>query len=220
MKKKTIASIWGNEISLLSEDWDGSLGYIIEDIQKDIHKFLEVEINDGDLILDIGANVGVFAIAAAKKYPRARILAIEPMQYNVDNLMRNISNNKCDNIVVMPTAVMHVDGSVVINHCRQNAGSASVMAIYKNQGTVMVPCYRLENILSMFRIQKVKFMKMDIEGAEYPILEDFKCWDHIERAAIDMHRNSSDVEESLRFGRGVIKKVHETRPDVLFLGEI
>ena len=57
----------------------------------------------GDIVLDAGANIGASAIYFARRYPNARIFALEPEQENYDLLLRN--THRYHNIIPIKAAL-------------------------------------------------------------------------------------------------------------------
>lgn len=124
-------------------------------------------------VFDIGANVGEFAIAAAKKFPNSIIYAFEPdptvnecLQFNIESMKLN-SNIKC-----MRLALSNTSG--VNNFYIATAGADSSF-IEPPQYTAIekVECiigyeFMLEN-----RLNHINLLKMDAEGFEPEILNGF-----------------------------------------------
>jgi FkbM family methyltransferase len=56
-------------------------------------EWIDTAVQDGDILFDVGANIGVYAIYAALRHPRAKVIAIEPEYANVHLLRDNIVKN-------------------------------------------------------------------------------------------------------------------------------
>ena len=56
--------------------------------------WMDENLQEGDVFFDIGANVGVYSIYAAKRSPKAMVYAFEPEYSNLHQLKLNIINNK------------------------------------------------------------------------------------------------------------------------------
>jgi FkbM family methyltransferase len=128
-----------------------------------------VQLEPGDVILDIGAHVGIVSIYLAKKYPGIRVYAFEPHPDNYKRLVRNIeANGLYDAIVPINGAVTSDGRDVAMPPLMGNSGGSN---IYNHSGT-QVSSYTLKEFLYRLNLQgKVKLLKMDCEGAEYEILE-------------------------------------------------
>ena len=64
------------------------------------------EINPTDNVLDIGGNVGAFAVGAAIQAGRGRVISVEPVQENFSLLVRNVGLNKLKNVIPVRAAVL------------------------------------------------------------------------------------------------------------------
>ena len=126
---------------------------------------------DGDVILDIGAHVGIVSIYLAKRWPGARIYAFEPVWANFDKLERNIKANAVTNVRTFQLAVsgngryLRLRGDLT-----QNSGGISAYA-GGNGRARKVASVTLEQIFTNLRIDRCRLLKIDCEGAEYEILE-------------------------------------------------
>ena len=72
-----------------------------------------VNIKPGDIIVDVGANIGVFSVIASKLVgSRGRVVAIEPNSETVKRLERNVALNRLNNVTVYHAAVTGILGTV------------------------------------------------------------------------------------------------------------
>lgn len=139
----------------------------------DHYLLLQEILKPGMNILDIGANIGYYAIMESLVVgPSGNILAIEPMLPNIEMLRRNIALNKVTNIDVVHGAVSAETGtgkmfmSTHSNlHTFHNEGSA---ASSLGSVPVNVPTFTLNDV-SEGR-DKPDLMRMDVEGHEVEIL--------------------------------------------------
>jgi FkbM family methyltransferase len=117
-----------------------------------------------DLVIDIGANIGVFSLLAAKR--GARVLAVEPVMG--DELYRNITLNGVNNIQVLECAL----------------GNGGEMTISWNGRIRRVPSMTLSQIVS--KMGGCTFLKVDCEGGEWYI--DPEELRDIRRIEMELHR--------------------------------
>lgn len=68
---------------------------------------------DATLIVDVGAGIGEFAVPAAMRYPRARVVAIEPDPGRFELLRRNVSRNALSNVELHRAAAGRPESSDV-----------------------------------------------------------------------------------------------------------
>jgi len=115
-------------------------------------------------ILDVGANVGLASLYFARQYPDALIEAYEadPVLYRI--LVKNLSLfPECSRVKAHCAAIWTSEGSISFRPDGADGGSIC------KRGLVQVRSVRLADILAE---SPIEFLKLDIEGAEYEVLED------------------------------------------------
>lgn len=125
----------------------------------------------GDVVLDVGANIGLTTIRASKLIgPKGTIYAIEAMPSTFEILKFNILLNKLINVVCFNVALSDYTGKTKIFHNLEiNRGSASLYSD-KKLGGVDVMVNTLDEFVINKGVKTINFVKIDIEGAEYPML--------------------------------------------------
>lgn len=135
---------------------------------------------DGDTILDLGANVGIFSIPLAKMYPTIKIYAFEPLKVNYDNLVLNLAVNNVNNVTPFNYAITKNDRDVIAISSKTMSGGAHVINqdlmnnfILETDNFIINICksISLKNIFENFSIDRVKLLKIDVEGFEYEIIK-------------------------------------------------
>ncbi len=76
-------------------------------LDRHIHGYLEhgIEIHDGDIVLDVGANIGLFGIRAVQRHPAVRVFAFEPVPDIYRVLKQNAGRFGAGRIVALPLGV-------------------------------------------------------------------------------------------------------------------
>jgi FkbM family methyltransferase len=116
-------------------------------------------------VLDIGANVGAFALWARAQWPEALVVAYEPMPENVELLLANVGKDEM--VEVVPAAVRwHADGALM-RRGRNNCGEASVYDLGEQEEEASV---RVASV-SASKLPRAHFVKIDAEGCEAEILQ-------------------------------------------------
>jgi len=152
--------------------------YVLGTYDKVELEFLVDACGEDGHFLDIGANQGFYSLFVSARRPRTKILAFEPDAYSLRKLRRNIAANGFENIVVCPYALSDTEERRVL-HLEQgrNRGASSLIpAMARTEGAesrVEVPCVSLMSALRENGVSRVRALKIDVEGAEYPVLRSF-----------------------------------------------
>jgi len=124
-----------------------------------------LKIGAGEKWMDCGGNVGAFALLACKL--GAEVTVYEPDPFNVDMIKRNLKLNGFE-ATVKQAALVHDDRKIVTLFIGNNSQvwRNSIVRKWNNKG-IKVPCLNFDDEAKGF-----DGCKMDIEGAEMPILEN------------------------------------------------
>lgn len=135
------------------------------------YDFRECRINENDVVLDLGANIGIF-IRYARACKAKEIYSFEPIKENYDLLLKNNSTTS-----VIPYNVGVSDSYGVEKfHIDSTTGGHTISEIDINHTrttkTRQIQCYSLDYMFETAIIpEKIDFMKIDTEGAEIKILQ-------------------------------------------------
>jgi FkbM family methyltransferase len=154
-----------------------SLDIIKNEILAGHYTFKDIHFLPGDILVDIGAHVGMISIMYAKLNPFIKILAFEPIPSSFKSLLKNIELNKIKNIIPINLAVTS-DGrkvKMIINE-QQTGGATQCLNSMEIDGhkNYYVSSTTLEKIFDDYSIKKIKLLKIDCEGSEYEILLNAK----------------------------------------------
>lgn len=136
---------------------------------------LAERITAGYRFLDIGANVGAYALfVASRAGPAARILAVEPQPAIFDRLIYNIRLNAFATVKALACAVADRPGDLTLFLDAKNSGESSVRLVRSSGATpIRVSGKTLLEIVQEEGFDRIDGMKLDIEGAEDLVLEPF-----------------------------------------------
>jgi FkbM family methyltransferase len=127
-------------------------------------------IPQGGIVVDVGANIGMFSVAAALG-GAALVLAYEPNPTNFKLLCQNIKDNGLEGkILPFPLAVDRSSGGVLYISKDDSPLSHTRTEVTDKQHFEKVPTISLPDILEEHSLAKVNLLKMDCEGAEHAIL--------------------------------------------------
>lgn len=127
-------------------------------------------------IIDGGANHGVFSILSSQKFSSAQIFAIEPYDKVVPILKKNVEGT---NVTVIEKALTNMDGEIVLYTSPSTDQLGSVIRdnvkdfLTKGEAIIehRVPAISLKSLVKDHEIEKIAVLKLDVQGAEYSILE-------------------------------------------------
>lgn len=128
-------------------------------------------------IADVGANTGIYALAAGAINPAAQIVALEPVPRIFDKLIANLSLNNFK-ITPMKFAASDTDGeAVMFDTATEHSYSASLNAnMLPDTETFQttVPTVRLDTLFDQIAFPRVDLLKIDVEKHEPNVLRGMK----------------------------------------------
>jgi FkbM family methyltransferase len=133
-------------------------------------------------IVDAGAHIGMASLLFAHRYPKARIIALEPEPANFAALVRNVSPYK--NVVPMQAALWKEDGQVRLGKSSAHPKGAFAIA---EDGDQRVRAITMETLMKETGISTIDFLKVDIEGAEKEVFQNCSWIKDVGVMAIELH---------------------------------
>ncbi len=125
-----------------------------------------VNLNEGDYVIDAGANIGMFSIFASSKIgEKGKIFAFEPIPEAQELLRENIELNKSKNIKVIPFALGESKKELEFFLSPNNI-EASSGYFDRGGGRTKIRQISLDRFVEENKISKINFIKADIEGME------------------------------------------------------
>lgn len=173
-------------------------------------------------ILDCGANIGLASLYFKQHYPDARITAFEPDKAVLPYLTANLHANRVSGVTVMAAALAGMEGEQTFLGDGKYGGYLTCL-----QGdesllgeSYAVPCLRLRDFLD----EPVDFLKLNIEGAEWDVLDDAGATlRNVREMVIEYHHQPGlprtlhrilELLDSLGFEYLINDFDHETNPAV------
>lgn len=135
-----------------------------------------ISVGNPAVIIDAGANIGTSAIAFARRFPNARIFAIEMERENADLLAANVAGYPM--VTVVHAALAGSSGQTEIkNRFTGPWGYTIADTTGRTAATGQkVRCITLDELMREFGIDHIDLLKLDIEGAEKAIFEAGGVW--------------------------------------------
>jgi FkbM family methyltransferase len=125
----------------------------------------------GDVVLDCGANVGVYTRHAVDRGAKL-VVAIEMAPESLECLRRNFTKEVADGrVLIYPKGVWNQDAELELSVGPDRASTASSVALDRGAKGHKVPLTTIDKLVLELNLPSVDFIKMDIEGAEMQALE-------------------------------------------------
>jgi FkbM family methyltransferase len=123
-------------------------------------------------IIDVGANVGYFSAFAFTRFPKARVISVEPIPKNLALLKANQERNADKNWEFIEGVMSNVTENIEItfDDADDFSTSASVVGLDDGSDKLTVKAFSFEDFLGKHGMEKVDILKLDCEGSEYNIL--------------------------------------------------
>jgi FkbM family methyltransferase len=149
------------------------------------YQWIKNEILPGEVFYDIGANIGVYTILAAKCVGgNGRVYAFEPHCANFSRLLDNISVNHLQGIVIPCNFALHEeDGFFPFNYVSSQAGTSQSQlaspsgeheAQYQAEISELKYTAAIDSLISSGKLQAPHHIKIDVDGNELLILRGMK----------------------------------------------
>ena len=162
---------------------------------------------------DIGANIGLYSIYAAKNKKNITVYSFEPSATNLYSLAKNVILNKCsENINILPIALTNKSGFQKLNLQNLEEGNAlnafgvnydyngkefNADSSYLTYGT------SIAQLINKFNLPMPNHIKIDVDGIEHQILEggeDILDNDNVKTIQVEINEEFvRQKEEILRF---------------------
>jgi FkbM family methyltransferase len=136
----------------------------IRGLKPEVESTLLALLRDGDHYYDVGANIGWYALLAARR-TKTSVIAFEPMLFNAALAMRNANLNSLP-ITVVPAAVSDTDGWGIFSPREKRL----VEQESDQRATVPVPVVMLDSWIAATGHPAPEVVKIDVEGTELGVL--------------------------------------------------
>ena len=136
--------------------------------------FLREHTPSGGVFVDVGANVGTYALVLARHVgAQGKVVAIEPHPVTFARLAFNKAASRSEQVRLVQAAAGPSDGELLIETDGGNLGASHVVTGTATAQAIKVPSLRLTRILEEAGVSKVDGLKIDVEGFEDRVLMGF-----------------------------------------------
>lgn len=162
---------------------------------------------EGDILFDIGANIGIYSLYAASLFPEMKVFAFEPFRKNFFRLCQNIDLNRFKNVYPMLFAVGEKSKleTLYIPDVRSGGSGSQVGEAKDDWGKDFNPLAEekllvvsLDEMIQKFNMPVPNHVKIDVDGLEKLILEGMEkllAEKELKSVLIEVNRQSLDIKE-------------------------
>ena len=204
--------------------------YASGDNELPVQEALVDHLQAGSVFYDIGANVGFLTVLGARLVgPQGTVYAFEPVPGNAAYVRQNAQANRFAQIQVFEKAVSNLSGAGELNLAKYSGGSAlaSVEPPPDTHGTLHVDVVTVDVLVDRDGLLPPDVVKIDVEGAEYEVLEGMAATAERYRPVIvvevdaaeseSLRRKQAACEQWLRSRGYRVQELPDSYPDIRWL---
>jgi FkbM family methyltransferase len=174
--------------------------------EDDVNRLILKSLGEGDVFIDVGANIGYYSILAARIVGKqGQVIALEPVPNTVKVLNLNIKLNNLKNIKIIPEAAWSNSARLKLYVPEGCYGWASPI---KRPGSksLTVHAVPLDDVSE--KIPAIKLLKIDVEGSEYHVIMGAQeTLNKTENVVMEVSENSEIVQQVLKDAAFKIRKL-------------
>jgi len=160
-------TVSGHQMFLDEKDSLGLSTSIYESHEMEVVKR---EVHPGDVVLDIGANIGYYTLMFAKLVGNeGKVFAFEPEPENFSLLKKNVEINGYQNVILIPKAISNKNDLIQLYLCESNKGMHRIYNSVCCNSSIEIESIRADDYFNSSH--QINFIKIDIEGAEYAAIQ-------------------------------------------------
>ncbi len=184
-------------------DWCAFQEIILENEYFIVEEILKRCKTGNPVILDLGANIGLFSLFTLFLNPETSLLSVEASENTYQMLSRNRGLNGSYDWKTENAAVSNSDGYLTFEE-----GAVSTSGKLSSAGNTKVKSVRLKSLLEKYQ-DDILLVKMDIEGAEEDVISDSKnLLSRIKNLIIEIHPNICSEEKVLSILREHYRNIY------------
>jgi len=136
-------------------------------------RFLLDVVKENDVVLDIGANLGWYTLNWSKKLKDVKVFSFEPIPHIYDKFVQNLTLNGLQIKNAFNFGLSNVNSEVDFFFDTERCGASSMVNLRDRTSPTNVKCQvkRLDDVFPSLEVDKLDFIKCDVEGAEKLVFE-------------------------------------------------
>lgn len=169
-RKKTTITIKNSDLKIVVDPKNGytdKMLFLFKERDTELIEYMKEKLSPGDTVIDIGANIGYETIWAAKIVGKTgKVYSYEPLPNLCAQIQESIKENSFTNTIVKNKAAGNIKGELTLYIHPKDAGLTSA----KRQSELLVKTSLVKLDDDLEKIEKLNFIKIDVEGYEYEAL--------------------------------------------------
>jgi FkbM family methyltransferase len=134
-----------------------------------------ITFRDGDCVLDCGANVGEVSLWFRRRYPKVRIIAVEPEELEANCVDINVFGGQPQTV----RKVLWKEDGALPFFTKPESADSSLFQIADHGAVTTVPATTVASLLAEQNVPRLRLLKLEAEGAEPEIIQG--CGDFLDR---------------------------------------
>lgn len=158
-------------------------------------------VRPGDVVIDAGANWGVHTLYLARLVGGSgHVHAFEPHPTVIDELRWHVSRNMLENVTIHACGLLDINGSIPFflgaNSKTSHVATIADLEHAPRTSQIEVPCSPLDEVVSDSRLDALRLIKIDVEGAEGKALQGAEATIRRFRPhlVVELHSPEQDLE--------------------------
>lgn len=147
------------------------------DYEKNLFDFYRNILENDDVFIDVGTNIGLHSLVAKTAAPGCKIIAVEASKSCCEKIERTAKANNFENFTLIPYGLHSKNGELELQYIQDNSGSGTLFADFGNDEVnpnyLKTETIQTKNLATIFKeenVETAKILKMDIQGGELEIL--------------------------------------------------
>ena len=173
------------EIDEVTFDWGKKSEWYVSQATKEIFEYniyeRLFEVEEGDIVVDLGASLGPFTYSILSKNPK-QCFVVEPLSYHIDILNKNVGQ---ENVKIIQGAI----------------SDKKKLEITWDNITEISPTFTFKEFLDDNKINKIDFLKCDCEGGEYDVFSksNIEFLKTIPKIVVEFHLRNDENFHQCKF---------------------
>jgi FkbM family methyltransferase len=197
-------SVQGHQLTVLPDDEGISQELAVYRVHEPLATYLVQKVlKPGMNVVDIGSNIGYYALLEARLVgDTGKVIAIEPVAENSEQLSRNVQANGYHNICIHKVAIGDRNGIVPL-YVSKKSNWHSLHPVPSSTREIKVHVSTLDSLLALQGLPTVDLVRMDLEGYEVAVLKGMEqtLENYSPRLLLELHPHLIGTQATVDFLR-------------------